>query len=148
MAQAVLQVKYGSPFYSVLYSKDIQDAVRQFGFTETNTMVTLEVLYKGILYKRGQFLVTGTMDYVEYGELVLMLINNDTVHFLVSVYRAEFLPQYHMFSVRKDNDKMECLKISDLIDFYPLPSYIKDRYQIVPLKHSRTHGHSLLVLSH
>lgn len=29
--------------------------------------------------------VTGSMDYVEFGELVLILLNNDTVHFLVSV---------------------------------------------------------------
>lgn len=63
--------------------------------------------------------VTGSMDYVEFGELVLILINNDTVHFLVSVYRTKFFPQYHMFSIRKDNKKMECLNISDLMDFYP-----------------------------
>ena len=47
VGQTVLQVKGASPFYSVLYSKSIQDAVRQFGFTETNTKVTVEILYKG-----------------------------------------------------------------------------------------------------
>ncbi|KAK0140165.1 hypothetical protein N1851_022919 [Merluccius polli] len=62
MGQVVLQVKDGSPFYSALYSKAIQDAVRPFDFTEINTKVTLEMLYKGTSYKKGQFLVTGNMD--------------------------------------------------------------------------------------
>lgn len=75
------------------------------------------------------------MDNIEFSELVLILINN-TVHFLVSVYSAEFLPQCHMFSIWRDNENMECVNINDLIDFYPLPYYIKDGYKIVPLKHS------------
>ena len=45
--QTVLQVKGGSPFYPVLYSKAIQDSVTPFSFTETNTKVTTEVLYMG-----------------------------------------------------------------------------------------------------
>lgn len=84
MNQAVLQVKDRSSFHSVLSSIDIQDAVTRFGFTETNT--------KGTLYKRGKFLVTGSMDNIEFSELALILINNDTGHFLVPVYSAEFLP--------------------------------------------------------
>lgn len=90
MGRAVLQAKDGSPFYS-LYNKAIQDAVRPFDFTETNTKVTLEMICKGTLYKKGQFLITGSMDSVEFVELVLSLIKNDTVHFLVSVYEAESL---------------------------------------------------------
>ncbi len=136
MSKPVFQDKDGSPFYSGLYSESIQDAVRQFGFTETNTKVTVEILEKGTSYKKGQFLVTGNIDSMQFGELVLILIKNDTVHFLMSVYTSEFLSGYHLYSVRKDNEKMQCLNISDLIDFYPLPSYIKDGYQIIPLKHS------------
>ncbi|KAF7649573.1 hypothetical protein LDENG_00139370 [Lucifuga dentata] len=80
--QPVFQVKDGSPFYSVLYSKAIQDAVRQFGFTETNTKVTVEMLYKGTLYKKGQFLVTGNIDSVEFGELLLILIKKKMILFI------------------------------------------------------------------
>lgn len=52
------------------------------------------------------------------------------------MYKAELLPQYHVYKVRKDNEKMQCLNISDLTDLYPLASYMKDGYQMVPLKHS------------
>lgn len=93
MDQAALQVKGGCPFYSALYSKDIQDVVRQFGFTETNTKVTVEMLYKGTSYKKGQFLVTENTDLVEFGQLLLILIKGNTVYLLVSMYKAEFLPQ-------------------------------------------------------
>ena len=74
MGRAVLQVKDSSPFYSVLYSKPIQGAVRQFDFTDTNTKVTVEMVYKGTSYKKGQFLITGSIDSMEFGELVLILI--------------------------------------------------------------------------
>ena len=141
MGQSVLQVKEGSPFYPVLYSKDIQDAVRQLGFNERNTKCTVEILYKGTAYKKGQFLVTGNIDSVEFGELMFIFIKHDTVHFLLSLYKAKFLPQYHLYSVRKDSERMQCVKSSDLIDFYPLQSYMKDGHQIVPLKHSVLSSH-------
>lgn len=89
----------------LLYSEAIQDAVRQFGFSETNTKITVEMLYKGTSYNKGTFLVTRNIDSMEFSELVLILIQNDTVHFLVSRYITEFLSQYHLYSVRKDNDQ-------------------------------------------
>lgn len=94
------------------------------------------MVYKGTSYKKGQFLITGSNDSMEFGELVLILIKNDTVHLLVSVYEAELRPDFLVYSVRKDSEKMKCLKISDLIDFCPLSSYIKEGYQMIPLKHS------------
>lgn len=68
MCQSVLKVKDASPFHSVLYSKAIQDPVQKFDFTETNTRVTVQMLYEWIQYKKGQFLVTGGTDSVEFGE--------------------------------------------------------------------------------
>lgn len=134
LGQAVLQVKDSSPFYVALYSGVIQDAVREFGFTETDTKVAVEMSYKGTLYKKGQFLVT-RKDYVNFVELGLILLKNDTIYFVVSKYNTVFLPHFHMYSVKKENDEMCCLNIYDLADFYPLPSYWKDGYQLVPLKH-------------
>ncbi|XP_055021248.1 uncharacterized protein LOC129412157 [Boleophthalmus pectinirostris] len=46
LGQAVLQVEDSSPFYVALYSQVIQDAVREFGFTEINTKVTVKMSYK------------------------------------------------------------------------------------------------------
>lgn len=66
---------------------------------------------------------------MEFGELVLILIKkkNDTSFSGVSVRRTDS---------KRDSKKMKCLKISALIDFCPLPSYIEEGYQMVPLKHS------------
>lgn len=136
MCQTALQVKGGTPFYPALYSKVIQDAVRPFGFTEKNTKVTVEMVYKGKTYKKGHFLVTGNTDSLEFGEVVLILIKDDTAHLLVSVHIPEFLPKYHLYSVRKDTEKMLCLNINALADFYSLTSYMKDGCQLIPLKHS------------
>lgn len=129
MCQTALQVKGGTPFYPAQYSKAIQDAVRPFGLTEKNTKVTVEMVYKGKTYKKGHFLVTGNTDLLEFSEV----IKDYTAHFLVSVHITEFLPEY---SVRKDTEKMLCLNINALADFYPLTSYMKDGCQLIPVKHS------------
>lgn len=132
-----LQVKESSVFYCELYSEPIKDAVRLFGFTDTNTRASEEIEYKGTLYKRGQFLVTRNVDSMEFGELLLIFLKHDTIiHFLMRVFIAEFLPDYHMYSVHKQSDTIQCVNISDLADFYPLSSYMINGHQVVPLKHS------------
>lgn len=132
--KAILQVKDSSPFYVALYSGVIQDAVRDFGFTETDTQVAVEMSYKGTLYKKGQFLVIGK-DSVNFVELGIILLRNERIYFVVSKYRTVFLPHFHMYSIKKEQEEMCCLNIYDLADFYPLPSYWKDGCQFVPLKH-------------
>ena len=72
---------------------------------------------------------------VNFVELGLILLRNDTIYFVASKYRTVFLPHFHMYSVKKENEEMCCLNIYDLADFYSLASYWKDGYQLVPLKH-------------
>lgn len=64
-------------------------------------------------------------------------MKHDTaVHFLLRLYATEFLPHYHMYSVKNRSEKLQCFHINDLLDAWPLSSYIKDGHQIVPLRHS------------
>lgn len=132
-----LQMKDCSPFCSELYSEQINSAVVQFGFTETNAKITADVQYKGITYKRGQFVVTRNDDLVQFGELIQVIVKDDTaVHFLLRLHATEFLPHYRMYSVKNPSEKLQCFHINDLLDAWPLSSYIKDGHQIVPLRHS------------
>lgn len=48
----VLQVKEGPPFYCGLFS-DVKD----FGFTESNTNILMEVQFKGITFKVHTFCI-------------------------------------------------------------------------------------------
>lgn len=74
---------------------------------------------------------------VEFGEHLLIFVKDDSaVHFLMRLYDAEFISYYHMYSVKKDTGRLECRLISELIDLWPLSSYVKNGYQIIPLKHS------------
>jgi len=132
-----LQIKDGSPFYSELYSEEVKGAVLHFGFTEKNTMIPVDVQYNGITYKKGQFVVIRNDESLEFGELILSFVKDySALHFLMRVYRGEFLPHYHMYSVKDETRTLECRPVSKLIDMWPLSSYIKDGYQVVPLKHS------------
>lgn len=133
----LLQVKDSCTFFSNLYSDAIKHAVKEFAFSENNTTVMTDVQFKGTAYKKGQFLVYSNDDQMEFGELLLILIQNDTsVYVLMNIHKGICLPEYHMYSVTKDSHKLECVNINDLADFYPLVSYILDGYQVIPLKHS------------
>jgi hypothetical protein len=133
----LLQVKESCAFYPNLYSDTIKHAVRELAFSENDTKVTTDIQYKGTAYKKGQFLVYRNDEYMDFGELLLILIQNDTsVYILMDIHKGTFLSEYHLYSVTKDSLGLQCINIDDLPDFYPLVSYILDGYQVIPLKHS------------
>lgn len=67
----------------------------------------------------------------------MIVIKNDTaVHFVMDEQKPNYDPEYHLYSVAKRTTRLECLKISDLVDLYPLSSYIVDGRQDIPLKHN------------
>jgi len=90
------------------------------------------------LYKKGHFLVSEYDEYMEFKELVLILIQNETaVYFVMDVQTAVYHSEYHLYSVTKQTSSTLCLNINDLVDFYPLTSYHLDNgQQVIPLKHS------------
>ncbi|XP_047447613.1 uncharacterized protein LOC125012054 [Mugil cephalus] len=133
----LLQVKDSFAFYPNLYSDTIKHAVRGLAFSQSNTTVTTGIQYKGTAYKKGQCLVYRNDEYLKFGELLLILIQNDTsVNVLMDIHKGVFLSKYHLYSVTKDSLGLQCININDLPDFYPLVSYILDGYQVIPLKHS------------
>jgi len=133
----LLQVKDCCTFYPNLYSDTIKHAVREFTFSEINTSVSTDIVYKGTSYKKGNFLVSKNDEAIEFGELLIILIqNDDTVYFVMGVHKADYHSEYHLYSVTKQNTRLQCLNINDLVDFYPLPSYILNGHQVIPLKHS------------
>lgn len=76
-------------------------------------------------------------EYMEFGELLLILIHNDTsVYVLMDIHKGTFPSEYHLYSVTKDSLGLQCININDLPDFYPLVSYIFDGYQVITLKRS------------
>lgn len=76
-------------------------------------------------------------EYVEFGELLLILIHKDTsVYVLMDIHKGTFLSEYHLYSLTKESLGLQCINIHDLPDFYPLVSYILDGYQVIALKHS------------
>lgn len=49
------------------------------------------------------------------------------LHFLMRENGGEFLPHYHIYSV-KDTVRLECRLVSELIDMWPLSYYINNGY--------------------
>lgn len=97
-----LHVKDSCTFYASLYSKKIKQAVSEFDFSENDTMVSTDIQYKGTQYKKGHFLVSKNDEAMEFGELLIILIKNDTeVYFVMAVHKADYHSEYHLYSVQK-----------------------------------------------
>lgn len=133
----LLHVKNSCTFVPSLYSDAIRHAVTDFGFSENDTCVSTDIQYKGTSYKKGDFLVTKNDESMEFGELVVILIqHNATVYFVLDMHTSEYHNEYHMYSVTKLTSQLLCLNITNLVDFYPLKSYIINGHRVIPLKHS------------
>lgn len=120
-----LHIKDSCTFYPNLYSKTIKQAVSDYGFSENNTSVSTDIQYKGTTYKKGHFLVSKNDETVEFGELLIILIKNDAEVYFVMIYIKLIIILSIICTLRKkDCAMLQCLEISDLVDFYPLTSYI------------------------
>lgn len=133
----VLQVKNCCSFVPSLYSDAIKCAVASFGFSENDTCVSTDIQYKGTSYKKGDFLIAKNDESIEFGELVIILIqHNATVYFVLDMHSSAYHNEYHLYSVTKLTAQLLCLHISNLVDFYPLKPYIINGHRVIPLKHS------------
>lgn len=74
--------------------------MREFGFSEQNTSVSTDIQYKGTSYKKGHFLVSESDESMEFGELLIILIQNDAaVYFVMDVHIADYHSEYHLYSL-------------------------------------------------
>lgn len=74
----------------------------------------------GTSYKKRDFLITKNDESMEFGELVVILIqHNATVFFVLDMHTSEYHNEYHMYSVTKLTAQLLCLNITHLVDFYP-----------------------------
>lgn len=132
----LLEVKDSCKIYPSLYSDATKHAVREFSFSETSTWVSTDIVYKGTSYEKW-FFVSKNDEFIEFVELLIMLIHNDdTVYFVIEIQKADYHSEYHLYSVTKQIRRLQCLNINDLVDFYPLPSYNANGHQVIPLKHN------------
>ena len=104
----------------------------------SNILVPVDLQYNEIRDRKGQFVVIRNDESMEFGELILIFVKDDSaLHFLMRMYAGQFLPHYHMYLVKKKiGGRFECRHSSKLIDMWPLSSYTINGYQFVPLKHS------------
>lgn len=79
----LLQVKNSCTFVPNLYSDAIKHAVSDFGFSENDTYVSTEIQYKNTSYKKGDFLVSKNDESMEFGEHVVILIQNNAAVYCV-----------------------------------------------------------------
>lgn len=61
---------------------------------------------------------------MEFRELLIISIQNEAeVHFVRNIHKARHA-EHHLYTAKKDTAMLQCLKISDLLEFYPLKANI------------------------
>jgi len=133
-----LQMGQPSTFDDKLYQIGIQRAVSLKGLRPEHTIETPSVTFKGTLYKRGMTVVVDQNDtgYL-LGKILLILVNEATVHFVVQQYQSVPVVDLGVYCLQSNSEAhYQCLTVEKLVDYYPLSVYNQFGLNLVALHHS------------
>lgn len=129
-----LQVKHSS-YHAELYSSKVRNAVE--ASLVTFDFVSTEVSFQGTTYRKGFFLCLKNDEYVEFGQLELILMKeNKDVYFLVTPHSSSYMPEYGLHKVGEAAKNMLCINVEKCLDLYPLAAYSLFAMTVISLKHS------------
>lgn len=125
------------------YSKQIQDAVAEVSLSSKTTAVCHRLSFKGTEYQKGQFVVIGENEpVVTFGKIVVLFLlrkfSCNEAFAAVEICHAFRSPQFGLHCIQNTDDEPEvkCVKLDELLDYYPLTAYHLEDMLVVPLHHS------------
>ena len=101
-----------------------------------NSVTAASANYLGITYKCHMIVVASEASQIEFCQIKIIIVNSDVLYFLVQKCTSAYLAQYGIYKLAVCEDHFKCLKVADLLDFYPLSCYNIDGKNFVVLKHS------------
>ena len=101
-----------------------------------NSVTTTSAIYQGITYKCRMIVAASEASQIEFCQIKGIILNNDVLYFLVQKCTSAYLAQYGMYRLVVCEDHLKCLKVTGLLDFYPLPCYTINGKNYIVLKHS------------
>lgn len=124
-------------FYVSMFSADIQNSLPP-EMTPFNSVVSHNVVYQGITYQKDNFLpLEKNTDGILFGKIQLIIIkNNHDVYFIVEQIQSVFLYEYGVHALLPNVLKFCCVHINNLLDYYPLSTYLMDKYCCICLHHA------------
>jgi len=125
------------------YTKKIQDAVANVSLNSKDTAICHSLIIKGTEYKKGQFVVIGEREMgVTFGKIVVLFLLSrfpcKEALAAVEIFQAHRSSQFGVHCLEDTNSEPEvkCVKLDELLDYYPLTAYNFEDLIVIPLHHS------------
>ena len=124
-----------NPLQSSEYSPSAIQELQSCNLLENSVSAT-SAKYLGMRYGCGMVVVTSESTQIKFCQIKAIILNSNILYFLVQKYMSSFVFEHRLYELTECTNSFRCLKVTDLLDFYPLSCYIIDGKNFVVLKHT------------
>jgi hypothetical protein len=123
-----IELNSSTAFHADLYCAEVQEAVRCFAFTPSNTVVTDKVTLKGSMFCKSCYAVISHVDMhmqrtVTANCIMLVLIQNGTPFFVARRYQTVVQENLGALRIDSASERVVCFAASSMVQDHPLYAY-------------------------
>lgn len=124
-------------FSTTMFSSDIKNSLPN-SMNSLNSVVSDNTIVNGICYQKDLFLPLKTNEEgIIFGKIKIIIVFNDTeVYFVTEQFQGVYSENYGVYAIVPINSKFSCEHISNLLDYYPLPAYLFNKFYCICLHHA------------
>lgn len=124
-------------FHISLFNSNILNSLPH-DVNSLNCVVSDNVIIDGIPYQKDLFLpLQQNENGLLFGKIQSVIIQNHTeIYFVTEQFQSVFLPEHGVYAIVPRMLKMYCVHINNLLDYYPLSSYLLNKYYCICLHHA------------
>ncbi|PIK59648.1 Interferon-induced protein 44 [Apostichopus japonicus] len=133
-------IEKGEQLNPEIFSPEIRASLQSKELQVDSATVSNKLKVYGTQYSAGLFVACKCTDSVlQFGCILLTLLCNNDAFLVVKLHNATLLEELGVYLLQPSND-IDCLKVSELCDYYPLSAYPVQGRLLLPLKHNCFHS--------
>lgn len=127
-----------SKFHIHLYDKNVQKIVTDKIGACGDAVISQNICFRGINYKTNMFLpILRNESNIIFGKIIFILKNPDKICFLVNMHNSSYSPNSNLYILESSEHlSLKAVFFDELLDYYPLNSYLVFSDNLISLKHS------------
>ena len=134
--EAELEVSKHMPYETTVLADHIREATSPFNFDHECTFYSYECAYKGTTYKKDMCLLLRYGDGgLIVGKIIFCIIQKNDLYFVVTEHETDLCSDLGLYLVKSVKKLANCVKCSDILDYYPLQAYTIGSQSYVTFKH-------------
>lgn len=127
-----------SKFHIDLYDKNVQNIIAEKIGVCGNAVISQSVCFRGISYKANMFLsISRNESKIIFGKIIFILTITDKICFLVNLHNSSYSSKSNLYILENGETlSLKSVFFDELLDYYPLNSYLVSSDNLISLKHS------------